>query len=94
MVGGFNTIYDMTGDDVFLERSIEIAKHLEPAFSTPTGLPKSQVNLRTGKSNLFSWTGRKALLAEVGLMRRQVLLILQHYLQNLELFHLFFLMMK
>ena len=32
---------------LLLEKAVEIADHLMPAFNTPTGIPKSLINLAT-----------------------------------------------
>jgi len=49
-IGGFLTCYAMTGDTVFRDKADYIAKKLLPAFQTPTGIPYSLVNLKSGVS--------------------------------------------
>jgi len=52
-IGGFLTCYAMTGDTVFRDKADYIAKKLLPAFQTPTGIPYSLVNLKSGVSIIF-----------------------------------------
>lgn len=49
-IGGFLTCYAMTGDTIFRDKAEYIAKKLLPAFQTPTGIPYSLVNLKSGVS--------------------------------------------
>ena len=51
VLGGLLSAYHFSDDDpIFLERAQDLADRLLPAFDTPSGLPKSMVNLkmRTG----------------------------------------------
>jgi len=54
-IGGFLTCYAMTGDTIFRDKADYIAKKLLPAFQTPTGIPYSLVNLKTGVSIIFKF---------------------------------------
>lgn len=54
-IGGFLTCYAMTGDTIFRDKADYIAKKLLPAFKTPTGVPYSLVNLKTGVSIIFKF---------------------------------------
>lgn len=78
MVGGLLTVYDFTGDKLFLLKAEECAKKLMPAFNTQSGLPKASINLRSGQSSLPSWTGGAAILAEVGTMQMEFAYLSQH----------------
>jgi len=49
-IGGFLTCYAMTGDPLFREKAEYVANKLLPAFQTPTGIPYSLINLKTGVS--------------------------------------------
>jgi len=49
-IGGFLTCYAMTGDRIFRDKAEYVANKLLPAFQTPTGIPYSLVNLKTGVS--------------------------------------------
>ncbi|GAA48385.1 mannosyl-oligosaccharide alpha-1 2-mannosidase, partial [Clonorchis sinensis] len=71
-LGGLLTAYTFTLDKVFLDKAVFLAKRLLPAFETPTKLPMSLINLRTGKGQMFTWSaGRCALLAEVGTLHME-----------------------
>lgn len=52
-IGGFLTCYAMTGDTVFRDKAEYIANKLLPAFQTPTGIPYSLVNLKSGVGIFF-----------------------------------------
>ncbi|PCH34404.1 glycoside hydrolase family 47 protein [Wolfiporia cocos MD-104 SS10] len=45
VLGGLLSAYDLTHDDIYLERAKDLGDRLISAFSTPMGLPLSQINL-------------------------------------------------
>lgn len=47
-VGGFLTMYAITGDTMYKDKAQEVADKLLPAFQTPTGIPNALVNIRLG----------------------------------------------
>lgn len=49
-VGGFLTMYALTGDVMYKEKAQYVADKLLPAFQTPTGIPMALVNLKNGVS--------------------------------------------
>lgn len=49
-VGGFLTMYALTGDSLYKEKAQLVADKLLPAFETPTGIPNALVNIHTGVS--------------------------------------------
>ena len=66
-VGGLLSAYDWSGDKIFLESALDLARRLIKAFNdSPTGIPFGQVNLQTGKSSNIAWAGNNAILAEFG----------------------------
>ena len=66
-VGGLLSAYDWSGDKIFLESALDLARRLIKAFNdSPTGIPFGQVNLQTGKSSNIPWAGNNAILAEFG----------------------------
>eukprot|EP00053_Salpingoeca_punica_P016656 m.158248 g.158248 ORF g.158248 m.158248 type:complete len:494 (+) comp17014_c0_seq1:645-2126(+) len=68
-VGGLLSAYSMTGDKVFLEKALDCAKRLLPAFNTRTGVPHSLVNLMSGASSNYGWAaGGCSILSELGTM--------------------------
>ena len=50
-VGGFLTLYALTGDPMFKDKAQYVADKLLPAFQTPTGIPMALVNLKNGVSS-------------------------------------------
>ena len=51
-IGGLLSGFALTGEPVFREKALQIAKKLLPAFNTPTGIPYSLVNVQTGVSDV------------------------------------------
>lgn len=49
-VGGLLSCYALTGDILFKDKAEQVANKLLPAFQTPTGIPYSLVNFKTGVS--------------------------------------------
>lgn len=57
-IGGLNSAHDLTGEAIFLEKSLELADRLMPAFNSPSGIPYSTINLKTytpHQSHPFAW---------------------------------------
>jgi mannosidase alpha-like ER degradation enhancer 2 len=50
LLGGLLSAYQMDGDTRFLELAKDLGNRLLPAFESPTGMPYTHVNLRTGKT--------------------------------------------
>lgn len=48
IVGGFLTAYALTQDRMYVDKALEIATLLLPAFDTPSGLPYGYLNIKTG----------------------------------------------
>lgn len=68
VVGGLLSAYDLSGDGELLQIAEAMASRLEPAFNTPTGVPRSFVNLKSGGAHALPWTGGKSILADFGTM--------------------------
>ncbi|EFC49077.1 predicted protein [Naegleria gruberi] len=66
VVGGFVSAYDLTKEKIFLEKAKDMADRLLPAFSSPTGIPYSEINLKTGSKKTFAWANNCAILSELG----------------------------
>ena len=65
-LGGLMSAYDLSENELFLNKAQALADRLMPAFNTGNGFPLSEVNLGSGHSNVARWTGGSVLLAEVG----------------------------
>ena len=67
VLGGLISAFDLSGgrDTIYLQRARELGDKLLPAFNTPFGLPRAQVNLANGGTQDYGWTGGASLLAEV-----------------------------
>ncbi|KAJ3077486.1 Mannosyl-oligosaccharide 1,2-alpha-mannosidase IB, partial [Quaeritorhiza haematococci] len=62
VLGGLESAYELEGDWRFIEKAVELADRLLPAFDTPTGIPVNYVNLKSGDIT----AGFVANLAEAG----------------------------
>lgn len=62
ILGGLLSAYHLSNDEVFLNKSRELAEVLLPAFSSKSGLPFNTVNLKTGQPQVSSRTS----IAEAG----------------------------
>lgn len=72
VLGGLLSGYQMTGDARLLELADELGARLLPVFDSPTGLPYTHVNLRTGqvRGKLSNPAETGTLLLEFGLLGR------------------------
>ncbi|KAG1137837.1 hypothetical protein G6F37_006665 [Rhizopus arrhizus] len=61
-LGGFLSAFDLSNETIFLEKAVELANLLLPAFDTPTGVPYQYMNFTSGKP----MKSPIACLAEVG----------------------------
>jgi len=71
VLGGLLSAFDMSNDQMFLDKAVKLADRLLPAFDSPTGIPYGQINLRTGEKRNPGWTGGSTLLAEVGTIQME-----------------------
>lgn len=66
-LGGLLAAYDMSGDEVFLEKAHDLGNRLFKAVEkNALGIPYGQVNLHTGDVHDISWVGSNAMTAEFG----------------------------
>ncbi|KAL4218786.1 Endoplasmic reticulum mannosyl-oligosaccharide 1 [Mactra antiquata] len=54
-LGGLLSSYHLTGDDLFKKKAIELGDRLLPCFNSPSRVPFSDVNLRTGNAHPPRW---------------------------------------
>ncbi|CAI9114561.1 OLC1v1015309C1 [Oldenlandia corymbosa var. corymbosa] len=66
VVGGLLSAYDLSGDKVFLDKAVDIADRLLPAWDTPSGIPYNIINLAHGNPHNPGWTGGNSILADSG----------------------------
>lgn len=57
VVGGLLSAYDLSNDQVFLDKAKDIADRLLPAWDTPSGIPYNIINLAHGRPHNPGWTG-------------------------------------
>lgn len=66
-IGGLLSVYALTKEDLFKRKAEHFAQFLLPAFNTPTGIPHSLINPKTGHSKNYAWaSGGSSILAELG----------------------------
>merc|ERR1740121_2189828 len=63
-LGGLLSAYSLSNNAVFLQTAKRLADNMLPAFNTPSGAPKSTVDVGTGDAGWHSWAS-KIVLAEV-----------------------------
>ncbi|KAJ1400638.1 Six-hairpin glycosidase-like superfamily [Sesbania bispinosa] len=66
VLGGLLSAYDLSGDEVFLEKARDLADKLLPAWNTPSGIPYNRINLAYGNTNNARWTRGNSILADSG----------------------------
>jgi mannosyl-oligosaccharide alpha-1,2-mannosidase len=77
ILGGLISAYDLSGDNIFLEKAKELADRIMPAFSTGSGIPRGSINLGSGTAQSLSWTGGRSVLAEVGTLQIEFVALAQ-----------------
>ncbi|KAG7626047.1 putative mannosyl-oligosaccharide 1,2-alpha-mannosidase [Arabidopsis thaliana] len=66
VVGGLLSAYDLSGDKIFLEKAMDIADRLLPAWDTQSGIPYNIINLKHGNAHNPTWAGGDSILADSG----------------------------
>ncbi|KAH7727944.1 Protein MANS-3 [Aphelenchoides avenae] len=61
VLGGLLSAYHLTGEELFLQKSEDIGKRLMGALKSPTAIPYSDVNLKTGEGKQPAWGGDSSL---------------------------------
>jgi mannosyl-oligosaccharide alpha-1,2-mannosidase len=69
VLGGLLSIYDLTSDEKFLERAVQVANAIAPAFETKSGIPYTMINPFTKKGECFSFYQNSAVLADAGTLQ-------------------------
>ncbi|XP_065316495.1 mannosyl-oligosaccharide 1,2-alpha-mannosidase IA-like isoform X1 [Gordionus sp. m RMFG-2023] len=69
-IGGLLTIYLLTFDKKLLDKAMEIADLLMPAFETPMGLPYSTLDINSKRGKNYFWAqGDSFILSEIGTLQ-------------------------
>jgi hypothetical protein len=76
--GGLLSAYDLSGDKMFLDKAQDVGARLGRAFDTPTGLPRAQVSLSSGRIANPGWTGGSSILAEVATVQLEFMYLSRH----------------
>jgi len=69
VLGGLLSIYDLTSDEKFLERAVQVANAIAPAFETKSGIPYTMINPLTKRGECFSFYQNSAVLADAGTLQ-------------------------
>ena len=64
-LGGLLSAYDISNDDILLQKAKDLANRLIMAYDKESGLPRSNVDLSSGRSNNQLWNSNNYMLAEV-----------------------------
>ncbi|KAJ8599018.1 hypothetical protein CTAYLR_007691 [Chrysophaeum taylorii] len=65
-LGGLLAAFDLSGDQLFLDKADDLGRRLAGAFDTPSGVPRGSLDLREGRGRDVAWTSGNAVLAELG----------------------------
>ena len=68
-LGGLLAAYDLSGDEVFLERADDLGSRLLNAFDSPSGIPYGVTNMNRNISFNVDWTGGNSILSELGTLQ-------------------------
>merc|ERR1711871_1697200 len=69
VLGGLLSAYDLSGEKIFLDKAKDLGNRLMPAFNTPTGIARGQINLASGSASQAHWAGSSSILAEIGTLQ-------------------------
>ncbi|KAE9549711.1 hypothetical protein FO519_007075 [Halicephalobus sp. NKZ332] len=65
-IGGFLTLFGLTGEEIYKKRAQETADVLLPAFDTSTGIAKSLITPGSKSATNYNWARDESILAEFG----------------------------
>ncbi|GEQ67068.1 hypothetical protein JCM33374_g731 [Metschnikowia sp. JCM 33374] len=71
MLGGLLSAFNLSEDDILLERAVELANAMTGGFESNTGIPYSSVNLLTGKGIRNHDSGGASSTAEVSTLQME-----------------------
>lgn len=72
LLGGLLSAYQLSGDARLLDKAQDLGQRLLPVFESPTGMPYTHVNLRTGKvrGNVSNPAETGTLILEFGMLSK------------------------
>ncbi|CAI4223003.1 unnamed protein product [Auanema sp. JU1783] len=66
-LGGLLSLYALTKEEFYIDKARGVGEALLPAFNTPTGIPKSNIDMSTKYASNYAWAnGGSSILAEYG----------------------------
>ncbi|KAK8595806.1 hypothetical protein V6N12_064315 [Hibiscus sabdariffa] len=77
VLGGLLSAFDLSGDDIFLQKAKDIADRLLPAWNTASGIPYNRINLADGHAHNPNWAGGNSTLAESGTEQLEFIVLSQ-----------------
>lgn len=67
IVGGFLSMYALTGDSLYKNKAKYVVDKILPMFETPTGIPKTMIDFRTNQTTNYEWAyGGSSILSQYG----------------------------
>jgi mannosyl-oligosaccharide alpha-1,2-mannosidase len=69
IVGGLLGGYTLSKDKILLEKAKEMVDLLLPAFESKSGIPFTEINLKTNQVRNRDWHKHESLLSEVGTLQ-------------------------
>ncbi|RLV93090.1 Mannosyl-oligosaccharide 12-alpha-mannosidase [Spathaspora sp. JA1] len=72
MLGGLLSAFHFSEDDVYLDKAVNLANSLHGAYKTPSGIPYSSVNLKTGQGIKNHVDGGASSTAEVSTIQLEM----------------------
>jgi mannosyl-oligosaccharide alpha-1,2-mannosidase len=69
IVGGLLGGYTLSKDKILLEKAKEMVELLLPAFESKSGIPFTEINLKTNQVRNRDWHKHESLLSEVGTLQ-------------------------
>ncbi|EFP05759.1 hypothetical protein CRE_27348 [Caenorhabditis remanei] len=73
-LGGLLSLYALTQEPFYIEKAREVGEALLPAFNTPSGIPKSNLDVASKHASNYGWAnGGQSILSEVGSLHLEFL---------------------
>uniref|UniRef100_A0A1I7X9P9 alpha-1,2-Mannosidase n=1 Tax=Heterorhabditis bacteriophora TaxID=37862 RepID=A0A1I7X9P9_HETBA len=54
-LGGLLSLYALTKEDFYIDKAKSVAEALLPAFNTPSGIPMSNIDMKTKYAQNYNW---------------------------------------